>query len=66
MLFRTQRDRRWAVQLCKTTQGEFDGVWDDVTKVDVQKAFLGTEKSFAQGTWKRVERIFDRYNSHKP
>ena len=48
-------------QLCKDVEGEFDGVWDNPTKASVQTALLGTEKSFAQGTWERVEITFDRY-----
>ena len=48
-------------QLCKAAEGEFAGVWDDPTKASVQTAFLGTEKSFALGTWERVEKTIDQY-----
>ena len=50
-------------QLCKAAEGEFAGVWDVASKASMRKAFLGTEKSFAQETWERVVRIFDKYQT---
>ncbi len=48
-------------QLCRDAEAEFVGVWDDKTKTSMRQAFLGTEKSYAQGTWERVEQSFDKY-----
>ena len=50
-----------AAQLCKSAEQEFVGVWDEAIKQSIKKAFLATEKPYAQGTWERVERKFDRY-----
>ena len=50
-------------QLCKAAEGEFAGVWDVATKASMRKAFVGTEKSFAQETWERVVRIVDKYHT---
>ena len=50
-------------QLCKAAEGEFEGVWDEATKAMIEKAFLGTETSFAKGTWNRVVKIFDGYQA---
>ena len=50
-------------QLCKVADIDFDGVWDEATKVSIRKAFLSTEKSFALGTWERVVKIFDSYKT---
>ena len=47
------------VQLCKAAEAEFVGVWDEVTKASLQKAFLSTKAHFAVNTWQRVESIFD-------
>ena len=39
------------VQLCKSAQREFSGVWDNSTKIAVRNSFLETQKPYAQGTW---------------
>lgn len=49
------------VQLCKSAEGEFVGVWDGQTKASVKQAFLYTGKSYASGTWKRLQAIIDDY-----
>ncbi len=49
------------VQLCKAAEGEFEGVWDETTKSSIEKSFSDTHKSYAKGTWKRVEKCFDKY-----
>ena len=54
--------RYQTVQLCKAAEADLQGVWDDVTKASVKKAFLDTNKSFALDTWVRVEKTVDRYH----
>lgn len=49
------------VQLCKSAEGEFSGIWNKPTKNSIKEAFLATQKPYAQGTWERVERAFDAY-----
>ncbi len=38
-------------------------IWDDGRRQEVKAAILGTELSFAPGTWQRVERRLDDYAS---
>ena len=49
------------VQLCKASEEEFTGIWDNTTKPSVKGAFLATGKPYAQETWKRIEKAFDKY-----
>jgi len=46
---------------CTGARGQLDGVWDEPRRQAVQAAILGTELSYAPGTWQRVETRLDEY-----
>ena len=49
------------VQLCKDAQAELKDVWHEAHKASIRQTFLDTDKSFALGTWERVEKTIDGY-----
>jgi tetratricopeptide (TPR) repeat protein/predicted Ser/Thr protein kinase len=48
-------------QFCKHAAKKLDGVWDKDRRAAVEQAILGTELSYAPGTWERVEWGLDVY-----
>ncbi|MEM9462745.1 MAG: serine/threonine-protein kinase [Myxococcota bacterium] len=46
---------------CTGAPAQMDGIWDDERRGQVQAAILGTELSFAPGTWERIEPQLDEY-----
>ncbi|MEM9461644.1 MAG: tetratricopeptide repeat protein [Myxococcota bacterium] len=48
-------------QRCTGARAQMDGIWDDDRRQQVRGAILGTERSFALGTWERIEPQLDGY-----
>ncbi|MEM9461643.1 MAG: tetratricopeptide repeat protein [Myxococcota bacterium] len=48
-------------QRCTGARAQLDGIWDDDRRQQVRGAILGTERSFAPGTWERIEPQLDAY-----
>ncbi|MEM9452755.1 MAG: serine/threonine-protein kinase [Myxococcota bacterium] len=48
-------------QRCTGAREQLEGVWDDARRQAVKTAVLGTELSYAAGTWERVESRLDAY-----
>ncbi|MEM9461645.1 MAG: tetratricopeptide repeat protein, partial [Myxococcota bacterium] len=48
-------------QRCTGARAQMDGIWDDDRRGQVRGAILGTERSFALGTWERIEPQLDAY-----
>ncbi|MEM9460805.1 MAG: serine/threonine-protein kinase [Myxococcota bacterium] len=46
---------------CTGARAQLDGVWDDGRRQQVRAALLGTELSYAPGTWVRIEPRLDDY-----
>jgi len=46
---------------CTGARAQLDGIWDDTRRQAVKAAILGTELSYATGTWERVEQRLDDY-----
>ncbi|MEM9463258.1 MAG: tetratricopeptide repeat protein [Myxococcota bacterium] len=46
---------------CTGALAQMDGIWDDDRRQTVEAAILGTEVSYAPGTWTRVEQQLDDY-----
>ena len=46
---------------CTGAPAQMDGLWDNARRQQVQAAILGTEVSFAPGTWDRIEPQLDAY-----
>ena len=46
---------------CSGAQAQLRGIWDDARRQDVKDAVLGTELSYAEGTWERIEPQLDEY-----
>ncbi len=46
---------------CEGARAQLEGVWDDARKQEVEAALLGTELSYAEATWVRVEQRLDDY-----
>ncbi|MEM9462747.1 MAG: tetratricopeptide repeat protein [Myxococcota bacterium] len=46
---------------CTGAQAHMDGLWDDDRRQQVQAAILSTERSFATGTWERIEPRLSAY-----
>ncbi|MEM9462091.1 MAG: serine/threonine-protein kinase [Myxococcota bacterium] len=50
-----------AKERCTGARAQMDGIWDDDRRRQVRGAILGTERSFAPGTWERLEAQLDAY-----
>jgi tetratricopeptide (TPR) repeat protein/tRNA A-37 threonylcarbamoyl transferase component Bud32 len=46
---------------CTGARKQLEGAWDEERKQDVRAAILGTELSYAPGTWERVGSQLDKY-----
>jgi tetratricopeptide (TPR) repeat protein len=46
---------------CTGARGQLEGVWDAARRQEVRAAILGTDLSYAPGTWERVEPQLDEY-----
>ncbi|MEM9462980.1 MAG: serine/threonine-protein kinase, partial [Myxococcota bacterium] len=46
---------------CTGALDQMEGIWDDARRQQVEAAILGTEVSYAPGTWTRVEQRLDDY-----
>jgi eukaryotic-like serine/threonine-protein kinase len=46
---------------CTGARKQLEGAWDETRRQAVQAAILGTELSYAPGTWERVEPRLDAY-----
>ncbi|MEM9463495.1 MAG: tetratricopeptide repeat protein [Myxococcota bacterium] len=46
---------------CTGALAQMDGIWDESRRQAVETAILGTELSYAPGTWTRVEQRLDDY-----
>ncbi|MEM9459377.1 MAG: serine/threonine-protein kinase [Myxococcota bacterium] len=46
---------------CTGAPAQMEGIWDDDRRQAVEAAILGTEVSYAPGTWTRVEERLDDY-----
>jgi len=46
---------------CTGARKQLEGVWDEARRQEVAAAILGTELSYAPGTWERVEPRLDAY-----
>ncbi|MFH0901838.1 MAG: serine/threonine-protein kinase [Pseudomonadota bacterium] len=48
-------------RVCQGAESKLAGVWDGRRKEEVRRAFLATDKPFAQASWQAVARIVDSY-----
>ena len=46
---------------CDEQPTRWTGIWDDVHKQEIHRAFEATHQPFAETTWQSVARSFDRY-----
>jgi tetratricopeptide (TPR) repeat protein len=53
--------RGYRSQVCSGAQARLAGVWDPARRQAVASAFRATGKPFADGAWRGVERVLDRY-----
>jgi tetratricopeptide (TPR) repeat protein len=56
-----QRTRAESQLVCKGSERQLSGVWDDARKAQIKGAFLATGKPFAADAWRSVERSLDGY-----
>jgi serine/threonine-protein kinase len=50
-------------RMCKGSEAELAGVWDDGVEATVRSRFAASKRSHAEGTFRRVVRILDRYRA---
>jgi tetratricopeptide (TPR) repeat protein/predicted Ser/Thr protein kinase len=48
-------------RVCQIGEEHLAGIWDAERRAEIERAILGTELSYAPGTWERVEQGLDEY-----